>query len=41
MFKHLLLRPNIGFFDEGKVNYFRNKNIEGGISKQSIGHRSR
>jgi hypothetical protein len=41
MFKYQVIRPTAIFFNEGIVNYFRNKKIEDGFSKQVVGHRSR
>ncbi len=41
MFKYQVIRPTADFFNDGVVNYFRNKKIEDGYSAQVVGHRSR
>ncbi len=37
MFKYQVIRPTADFFNEGIVNYFRNKKIEDGFSVQVVG----
>jgi hypothetical protein len=41
MFKYQAIRLTADFFNEGIVNYFRNKKIEDGFSAKVVGHRSR